>query len=408
VQDITKIKEFELSLLDAKQKAEAANKVKSEFLANVSHEIRTPLNSVIGFTNLLLDANLPELQKQYVHHTNTSAYSLLTMINDILDISKIEAGKMELEEIPFALDKLLEEAIDIVRFGAMEKKLDIKLLLPNPLPDLIYCDPIRLKQVLVNLLGNAVKFTEHGFVALRVDYELSEQNEEQLGCFTFSVSDSGIGISEQQKSKLFKSFSQADASTTRKFGGSGLGLAISNSLVAMMGGGHISIESILGEGSRFYFSITKKIAQKVAIESKDNSLKNNDLNHIVSNNPFHILVVDDVSLNLKLIRVLLQKMLPNAIVVEAKNGVASINLFRETDFNLIFMDIQMPEMDGYAAVKLIRMLEQEHKKIPIVAITAGIVAGEKERCFAVGMNDYLTKPIIMGELKMVLDKYLKN
>lgn len=411
VQNVTKIKEFELSLVDAKKKAEAASVAKSRFLANVSHEIRTPLNSVIGFSNLLLDTDLNLKQREYISHISLSANSLLRTINDILDFSKIEAGKMELDLVKTNIHDFLHNIKHIVEGILIQKDITLHIKTSEHLFAHYYIDPIKLQQVLINLLSNAVKFTAKGQIDL-----LIEQGEVDVLSHStelyFTVRDTGIGISLEQKKNLFQSFSQADASTTRKYGGTGLGLAISKMLVNLMGG-EIGVSSTLGVGSCFYFSIAARYEsenENVFIKKPDSeAFQEKEMGQGDTQQVYKILVVDDVSLNIKLTRSMLLKFMENVEIYEAKTGVQAVNLFNQETFDLILMDIQMPEMDGYAATELIRTLETATKRhTPILALTAGAISGEEEKCFAVGMDAFLTKPVKIDDLKFAVFKFLNK
>jgi PAS domain S-box-containing protein len=532
-------KKTEAILFKAKQEADSANKSKSEFLANMSHEIRTPLNGIIGFTDLLLKSPLNKTQLQYADNVNTAGLSLLGIINDILDFSKIEAGKMELDFISTDIIDLTEQAADIIKYHAAKKKLELLLNIQPDLPRFAITDPVRLRQILVNLLGNAVKFTETGEVELKVTFSKSD---EKKGFLSFAVRDTGIGINTEQQSKLFKAFSQADTSTTRKFGGTGLGLTISNMLAEKMGS-KIQINSEIGKGSTFFFSIETEfemgdkldpqmlsdVKSVLVIDDNDNNrlilehtfrnwgisytgvnsgedainlikqphlfdviivdynmpelngidtvriirenlginadkqpiillhsssdetdiyneckklgirfnlikpvksqellnyLKNLHSQPVTETKTFEliahrdsfeisdkispvILVVEDVTMNMLLVTTLIKQIVPNAVVLKAKNGREAFGLVKENNPALIFMDIQMPEMDGIEATIQIRKLEQETAgHIPIIALTAGAIKGEEEKCREVGMDDFLTKPIAHDALFKVLQKYL--
>ncbi|EKB50804.1 GAF domain-containing hybrid sensor histidine kinase/response regulator [Cecembia lonarensis] len=533
--NIKKRAELESFLIQAKEEAEAANRSKSEFLANMSHEIRTPLNGVIGFTDLLMNSDLSNEQRQYVLSANISAHSLLGLINDILDFSKIEAGKLEIEQLETDILDLAEETADIVKFNTAKKQIEFLLNIPHDIPRYFQVDPIRLKQILVNLLGNAIKFTEKGEVELSI-YFKEIQGADNEGLFTFSVRDTGIGISDEQKPKLFRSFSQADASTTRRYGGTGLGLVISQMLAEKMDT-QIAFESELGRGSRFYFTIrspfkrsdqpeksfdvskvliiddnknNRNILRDIlanwsistaeagnAIEALTHLEKNQDFDVIIvdyhmpymdgistireikklfarkpevkspkiilyssaddmrlesaikelgidaklikpakvselfhclqrlshssakpqalpqntkdileetNQSSFNILIAEDVPLNMLLLKTIISNKYPKAKITEAFNGQKAIDAYKKEKPDLIFMDVQMPEKDGFEATFEIRELEKASGEFtPIVALTAGALESEKQRCLNAGMNYFLTKPIDKEKLAEVLE-----
>jgi len=537
--DITEQKKSEEALLIAMKEADQASKAKSEFLANMSHEIRTPLNGVIGFTDLLLKTPLNKIQQQYAENANTSGHSLLGIINDILDFSKIEAGKMELDFIKTDVIELVEQTSDIIKYHASQNGLELLLNIQVDLPRFIVTDSTRLKQILVNLLSNAVKFTESGEVELKVTFT---KKDEITGAFTFSVRDTGIGINEEQQKKLFKAFSQADSSTTRKFGGTGLGLAISHVLAEKMGS-KIEIQSEPGNGSIFFFTIEtefedgeklhadsltginrilviddnannrmilehtfkywgiefvgvdnglsalgliekskpfdviivdyhmpflngldtiKKIREQLEMSperhpvillhsSSDDiaifeeckrlgvrfnltkPVKSQELLHYLKNihtqpataikenenasiietkkfaNDFSpvILVAEDVFLNMLLVKTIIRQIIPNVTILEAKTGIEAYETALTKNPDLILMDVQMPQMSGIeATVKIRKNEEGTANHISIVALTAGAVKGEKEKCLEAGMNDFITKPIDQVRLRTILEKYL--
>jgi PAS domain S-box-containing protein len=541
--------ETEARMNEAMQEARAASKAKSEFLANMSHEIRTPLNGVIGFVDLLRSTPLSPNQLEFVENTHISARTLLDLINDILDFSKIEAGKLELDYQPCSLLALTEEALDIVKYESARKELELLLDFDYHLPQLVETDALRLKQVLVNLLSNAIKFTQLGEVLLRVTGHCEGTDCRVL----FEIHDTGIGISHEQLSKMFKAFSQADSSTSRRFGGTGLGLAISSFLVQKMGG-KIQISSTVGQGSVFSFELQlQRSGDELPLVSENQVLKGKkawliqnhigavqisqnhlqrlglDLTHYyaddlsdaqltpamlsnipevlvvdqelglvtgmdligklrkhggeawqtipvimlqpsngeLSNNkqflalgvafklakPLKIrdlenallgvfnhkinpkaeaknqseqpvkqvlpsnvrpvvMLVDDVPMNLTLARWMVEKMVPGVRILEARSGEAALYLYNEgVKADLIFMDVQMPEMDGLETTRRIRAQELEkgkNERVPIIALTAGALQEERERCLKAGMDEFLTKPIHVNQLEMMVRKYLQK
>ncbi|WP_395044324.1 PAS domain S-box protein [Flavobacterium sp.] len=403
--DISKEKEAESAIL-AKEYAEAANKTKSEFLANMSHEIRTPLNGIIGFTNLLKNTPLEDFQRNYMNTINQSATSLLEIINDILDFSKIESGKLELDIKKYNLIEIVSQVIDLVKYESNLKKLDLSFNVSQEIPNFIWTDSVRLKQILINLLSNAVKFTEKGNVVLSINLKESLSNDKKT--IRFSVKDTGLGIMPDFQEKIFFAFSQGDTSTTRKYGGTGLGLTISNQLLELMDS-KLQLESEYEHGSEFYFDITVKTSNEISkkeidstkeiIEEKDNisfGLEN-----------YKILIVEDNKINMLLAKTLVKQILPNGTIYEAENGKIATEKFSVLKPDLILMDVQMPVMNGYETTLEIRKTDIG-KYTPIIALTAGTVVGEKEKCIEVGMNDYTSKPIIKEILESKIAKWLKH
>ncbi len=529
----------------AKQEAEQANKAKSEFLANMSHEIRTPLNGIIGFTDLLIKTKLTDIQKQYMQNVSASAESLMGLINDILDFSKIEAGKLELDIHTTDLIDLTESAMDVVKYKAHEKGIELLLDISPDIVRYVNADSVRLRQVIMNLLSNAVKFTDVGEIELKVRAEKYNDDDHRV-LLKIEVRDTGIGISEEQQKKIFESFSQADPSTTKKYGGTGLGLTISNRLLEKMGD-QLHLVSNPEQGSTFSFAIDLEIADETekpgkTIEKIKNALVIDDNEHnriilkdmlahkgiktgmaangleglellqnstdydviIVDYNmpfmdglqvikhirntlqfteekcpaillysssddtvvfqkcrelgirfklvkpvkllelfntlkkveidefeteseqieneiddtrksegeynlgSFNIMITEDNSINMELAVTFVSTLLPNSKITKAINGTEAVKLYGMFKPDLILMDIQMPEKDGYTATQEIREIEKETgKKTPIIALTAGTVKGEKDRCLAAGMNDYLSKPFKEEEILAAFDKWLK-
>ncbi|GEM64397.1 hypothetical protein SF1_23790 [Sphingobacterium faecium NBRC 15299] len=530
--DISKIIHQREELERAKILAEQANIAKSEFLANMSHEIRTPLNGIIGFTDLMTRTELDNIQKGYLAIVDQSANLLLSIINDILDFSKIEAGKLELDIERCELYELLAQVTSFLNFQMESKKLELHLTVSSDVPHYVWIDSLRVKQVLMNLLSNATKFTEKGTIELSVEV-LS--HEDQFSTLRFGVRDTGIGIKVDKQEKIFDAFSQEDTSTTKRYGGTGLGLTISNKLLNMMDS-KLQLKSTYGVGSLFFFDITlrsldsesqewnnldkiknvlvvandqtsrailvqmlklkqinvlqanngfevlqllmagnrydviiiddkipimggietiKKIREKLIYSDLEQPIilvfdvfkediakvcEGIDLHHwmikpvqfenlfkalsdiqlrwhsqeasllkkeITNKNNFKILIIEDNEFNMLLTRTLIQNILPNVQILEAKDGFVGLKLVKENQIDLILMDIQMPEMNGYEVTREIRCLESD-VQIPIIALTAGSVKGEKEKCLAAGMNDFVVKPVIEQTLREIIEKWLKQ
>jgi len=390
-----KLIEVNEDLVKAKIQAEQSKSVKELFLANMSHEIRTPLNAIIGFQQLLKETQLTEDQKEYVTAIDFAGKNLLALINDILDLSKIESGKLLFEDVDFDLKETMISFIDLLKQHALNKNLEIEFYFDDKIPRYIYGDSTRFCQILINLIGNALKFTDEGKISIFA--HLSYQNKHELKC-TFAVVDTGIGIDEQNVANIFDRFSQASSDTTRLYGGTGLGLTICRFLVEGFGG-TISVQSKAGEGSTFVFDAKFRKQQNKNSKKTVQAIDEN----ITDNKIIHLLLAEDVAINQKLIKKIADNW--GYTLDIAQNGEEALEKLKANSYDVILMDIQMPIMNGFVAKIAIRQLNVEVKKqIPIIALTAHASNAEAEKCLNLGMNAYMAKPFDQQQLKQTILK----
>jgi CheY-like chemotaxis protein len=390
--DIHERKQQELALIEAKQQAEAATVAKSNFLASMSHEIRTPLNGILGMAQVLAGDALTEDQLDRVKVITESGQTLMALLNDVLDISKIEAGKLEIAQIDGDLAVTVERVRQLFIARARETGLDVTLDIDPDLPKSTRYDPVRVRQCIGNLLSNAIKFTEHGGISIRVGAETLPDGSYRVHV---DVTDTGIGMDEETVRRLFGSFTQADASITRRFGGTGLGLAITRQLARLMGG-DVTVESRLGEGTTFRLSFLAEKAMRSVAPPEESPEPAKPAPALAQIMGARVLLVDDNAVNRQVVKLFMTQMAPK--IVEATNGVEALERLAEQPFDIVLLDVHMPVMDGKETIRRIRTSGQPWKDIPVIALTADAMSGDREKYLALGMDDYVSKPIDAREL----------
>jgi PAS domain S-box-containing protein len=400
--DVTHRVQMDAELARTRDAALEATRAKSAFLATMSHEIRTPMNGVIGMTDLLLDTELTPIQHDYAETVRRSGDALLTIIDDVLDFSKIEAGRLPLKQLDFDLRTTVAHVVELLAPRAAAKSLTIAAFVDPSIPPQLRGDPGRIRQVLLNLIGNAIKFTQHGEVDVRVTVE---HDTKETVTVRMSIRDTGIGIPQQHQHRLFSSFSQIDESSTRVYGGTGLGLAISRQLAELMGGA-VGVESVEHEGSTFWFTaqLAKCAARSTPVRPATSLMTDRPVCESASDAQWRVLLVEDNPVNQKVARIMLRKL--GCLVDLAVDGRDALDALGRTPYDVVFMDCQMPVMDGYEATREIRRLEGTNTHTTIIAMTANAADGDRERCLDVGMDDYLSKPVKLARLEATLKRWI--
>jgi PAS domain S-box-containing protein len=407
MQDFTAIQSAQDLLVEAKEKAEQANRMRGEFLANMSHEIRTPMNGIVGMTELALDTSSPELQKEYLTLARDSANHLLQIINEILDFSKIEAKALELELREVSPAQLIRHTVRSLEQLARVKGVDLQLKMADNMPELVWMDPVRMRQALTNLLGNAIKFTDQGSVVVKT--ELLSEMDDQTVLLRISVIDTGIGFDPERTEALFSPFTQADGSVTRSFGGTGLGLAITRSLLQLMGG-YIAAEGQPGKGASFVATLPVKKVTRPSMPASDFVLlekQEGGLPLVSKPVDCSVLLVEDHEINRKLAEIMLQRM--GYRYATAADGQQALDRLAEERFDVVLMDVMMPVMDGITALRELRAREAGGgRRTPVLMVTAHAMTGDKERFIAAGADGYVSKPMSLAELQKEISRVISS